>query len=114
MVKEKAKAGEINSRPRMARGGPLPKCRGFPDGIPAGGRNAEAMDVKPVTIRARNRTEAIYKVTASTKLELNGVRTLDGPKPGMKKEAQVNRANKELINLELEDHNPAGSPVRDG
>jgi len=60
-------------------------------------------DAKTVTILAKNGTEATYKVTASTRLELDGVRTFDGLMPAMRVEAKVNRANNELIKLELED-----------
>ncbi len=58
---------------------------------------------KTVTIRAKNGTEAIYKVTASTKLELGGVGTFEGLKSGMKVEAKIYRANNELVKLKLED-----------
>lgn len=102
-VKEMEKAGETNLRRYLARGGPFPRVWASPDGIPAGGRSAEAMDAMTVTICARNRTEAIYKIAASTTLELDVVRTFDCLKPGMKVEAEINRANEELIKLELED-----------
>ena len=60
-------------------------------------------DANTVTIRAKNGVETTYKVMVSTKLELDGVGTFDGLKTGMRVEAKVNRANNELIKLELED-----------
>jgi hypothetical protein len=56
-----------------------------------------------VTIRAKNGIEATYKVTPSTKLDLDGAKTYEGLKIGMKVEAKVHRANNELVKLELED-----------
>ncbi|MDO8750853.1 MAG: hypothetical protein Q7K03_06890 [Dehalococcoidia bacterium] len=60
-------------------------------------------DAKTVTIRAKNGTVTVYRVTASTKLELDGVATFEGLKAGMKVEAKVNGASNELIKLELKD-----------
>ncbi len=56
-----------------------------------------------VIIRAKNGVETTYKVIASTKLKLDRVRTFDGLKTDMRVKAKVNRANNELIELELED-----------
>jgi hypothetical protein len=44
-----------------------------------------------------------YKVTASTKLELDGVRIFESLKQNMQVEVKANRASSELIEVELED-----------
>jgi hypothetical protein len=65
--------------------------------------NNPANGVVTVKILSKNGIEAVYKVTASTKLDLDGLRTFHDLKVGMIVEAKVNRANDELIKLELED-----------
>ncbi len=60
-------------------------------------------DAKTVGIRAKNGTEATYKVTAATDLDLDDIGGFDRLKIGMKVEAKFNRDTKELIELDLED-----------
>ncbi|MBI2846970.1 MAG: hypothetical protein HYX82_03715 [Chloroflexi bacterium] len=60
-------------------------------------------DANTITIRSRNGIEAIYKVTASTRFELDGVGTLEGLQVGMEVEVKFNPTNSELIKLEIED-----------
>ncbi len=95
-----AEDGTITAREVKLAGGERGKEKREAKGEVEGAITALDAGAKTVTIRAKNGTEATYKVTPATKLELDGADTFESLTVGMRAEAKFIRGSNELLELE--------------